>query len=201
MTLDHLLRNTNLGSGVDRREHSKLLELRDKAYAQFNKGDFQGAVKTFIEVGTLKSIQKDKNLEIEVNVYSGMLLLALGEPDNLLQITQAVLVAVQNKQMNEPPWLQDIMYVAACAGVIYAEKYNDNNGNIFARGCIVRLNSRCESVLDYDLDSLVLGVEVTYKLKDFNLHRSYIEIMNTLMKGPQLKEAQDYLKLKNVPFK
>ena len=78
---------------------------------------------------------------------------------------------------------------------------SDNNGNIFARGCIVRLNSRCESVLDYDLDSLVLGVEVTYKLKDFNLHRSYIEIMNTLMKGPQLKEAQDYLKLKNVPFK
>lgn len=195
-----LLTGKNTSTLVTMSDYKKLQIYRQEALELFAKGEYVRALESFKRVAALTSLKNNQDLVLEIHAFIGMLSLATGDPDTLLDVAQTVGMAIQKGQMKEPYWFHEILYVSACAAVMYADASKDQNGYTFAVACIINLNKGIKSAVDFDKDGIVLITECYYKLNKHQQYTEYFKLVNTVLHGERLQVARKYLKLKNVPI-
>jgi hypothetical protein len=177
----------------------KIGKITDKAQNLFSKGYYQEAYSTFFEISKLKTINNNEDLKLRLTSFSGMLQLALGEPDVLIDVSYYMIDNIQSGKLEEPDWFADTLYVSACGAIMGAEINNDLNLYTLASNFFSKLNNGLNlEKNEFDKHSVVLLIECFYKLGYLDSAKEGLSILYKTMSHREFEKAKEYLSSKKI---
>lgn len=197
-SINELLYDTDkLISAFKTKDHDIIAKKYRMALEYYEKGMYEESINLISDAYDY-TLGKDIELTYRLAAIGGMITLRAGIPDALVEVTQSIEQEVEKGKIREPKWLVNILYVSACAAMLYGQSNREELAYKVALRWLRKLHEYNMKRNIFDKAIYVISIECNYLIRNNEAVRTLKEFLFENITNNEIKEIKEYFMSRDI---